>query len=143
MIHTTPTTRTKPDGRFHSPGLFTSKNAPCESTPRWNPLIDIFEDASCFKVLFEIPGMNERDIMVNASSRQLVVRGERKRESDNNVNSCGYFERGRGNFERKVSFPTDVLSSKVEIFYQNGLLTVFLPKSATCKPRPVTVIFED
>jgi HSP20 family protein len=79
------------------------------------------------KITAELPGMEEKDIEVNVSDDVLTIKGEKKegKKKDHYVS-----ERHYGSFQRSFHIPDGVDANKIEASFQNGLLTVTLPKTA-------------
>lgn len=96
------------------------------------PKIDIQETDNKVEVKAEVPGINEEDVNVEVSDNTLTISGERKEEKEEKGEE-GYYRREsfRGTFRRTVALPTDVAGDKAEATYDNGVLTVSLPKTET------------
>jgi HSP20 family protein len=79
------------------------------------------------KITAELPGMEEKDIEVNVSDDILTIKGEKKegKKKDYYVS-----ERYYGSFQRSFHIPDSVDANKIEASFNNGLLTVILPKTA-------------
>jgi HSP20 family protein len=103
------------------------------------PPVDIYEDENHFKLHFEVPGMNEKDIDIRLENNNLTVRGERKFESDQKEENFRRVERRYGSFTRSFTLPNTVDSEKVSASYENGILTVELLKRAEAKPKQIKV----
>jgi HSP20 family protein len=105
----------------------------------WMPSVDIFEKDDKFVVKAELPGMKEEDIDVSIVGDDLVIRGEKKTESE--VKEENYYrqERSYGSFYRSIPLPSTVDASKIEANTEDGVLEVTLPKVAEVKPKKVAV----
>lgn len=95
----------------------------------FTPQAEVKETDKGYLLSFDIPGMKEDEIKIEFSDSVLRIFGERKSESQNEVD--GYFETEKiyGRFERQFRLPESVNDSDVEAHYENGVLQVFLPKS--------------
>jgi len=69
----------------------------------------------------------------------LTIRGEMKHEDEQNDKAWHIREHRWGSFERSISLPTDVVSEKAQADFDNGILTVTLPKAEEVKPKTITV----
>jgi len=69
----------------------------------------------------------------------LTISGERKQESERKEGESFRSERYFGKFQRSVTLPTAVDSSKVNASYKDGVLTVELPKAEESKPKQIAV----
>ncbi|SRR5579871_2550116 len=94
------------------------------------PHVDLSETDGEFKVHVELPGVDEKDVSVELSNGVLLIKGERKAETEDTGRWSR--ERSYGRFERRIEF-NDVDFDHVTATFKNGLLTVVLPKSAEAR----------
>ena len=88
----------------------------------------------------EIPGVDKNDIDVSIDGNQVSISAEVKRETskkDDERDICT--ERYYGQVYRSFSLPGDVDSEKADARYENGLLTLTLPKKENGSARKLTV----
>lgn len=111
------------DDTFRSFGL----TAPGGWSARSWPSVELNETDSEIRVTAEMPGLTENDIDLTVENGILCLRGERKSEVDDKER--GYSERYYGRFERRIALPTGVDESKAQARFENGVLTVTMPKS--------------
>lgn len=97
--------------------------APGWSVGRW-PNLDLSETDKEFKIVAELPGIEEKDIELTLQEGLLTLRGERSAEA----NGAVYSERWHGRFERTVRLGPDVDPDKVNAEFKNGVLTVTIGK---------------
>ena len=97
--------------------------------------LDLIEDDDSYRVIAEVPGVDQDDLEITVVGDVLTIAGEKKRE----VEEEGYSERLFGRFERKIQFPTAVDPKGVEARTKNGVLTVTLPKADDERPHRVKV----
>ncbi len=105
----------------------------------WTPAMDLFEDRDNFYVRAELPGMKKEDIELSLHNGSLSISGERKSEDEFKDAEVYRSERFVGRFQRTVTLPTPVASDKVKARYQDGILTVSLPKAEESKPKQIEV----
>ena len=105
----------------------------------WAPAVDIFETEHELVVNADLPGVNPEDLDVRVENNILTIRGERKFE--NKVNEENYLrvERAYGSFSRSFSLANSVKSEAIKADYQNGVLTLSLPKREEAKPKQIKV----
>lgn len=90
------------------------------------PRVELSENDKELKVTAELPGLQEQDIQVELAGGALVIRGEKRMESESDGKL--FSERFYGAFERQI--PLDgVQADRAEASFKNGVLTVTLPKS--------------
>lgn len=101
----------------------------------WRPPTDVYETDNCLEVKVEIAGMKADDFTISLDSRRLVISGIRR---DPAV-KVGYqqMEIIYGQFETDVRLPRAIDEDGIEATYQNGFLSIVLPKAT---PRQVPVV---
>lgn len=105
----------------------------------WSPAVDIFETEQDLVFKAELPDVQLKDIDVKVENQTLTFKGERKFEQESSNKGYHRLERSYGQFVRSFSLPTTVDTEKISAEYQNGVLTVRLPKKEAAKPRQVKV----
>jgi HSP20 family protein len=103
------------------------------------PAVDIYVDKDNFVVKAELPGMKKEDIDVSLHDGSLSISGERKGEKKWDEAEVYRAERFFGRFQRTVALPAPVASAGIKAQYQDGILTVTLPKAEEAKPKQIDV----
>jgi HSP20 family protein len=105
----------------------------------WAPAVDIYETENELVVKADLPDVNPQDLDIRVEGNILTIRGERKFE--NKVNEENYLrvERAYGSFSRSFSLANSVKSDAIKADYQNGVLTLSLPKREEAKPKQIKV----
>ena len=103
------------------------------------PAIDMYQTDNDVVVKAALPGFKAEDVQINVTGEVLTIRGEMKREEDQNEKAWHIREQRWGSFERSVALPTDVVSEKAQADFDNGILTITLPKAEEVKPKTITV----
>ena len=104
----------------------------------WMPTVDIYETAQKDVVVtVDLPGMKREDIKVTFENDVLTIEGERAKQFDRE--QFHRVERGFGAFRRSFSLPTSVDAGKVSAAYQDGVLTITLPRREEARPRHIAV----
>lgn len=103
------------------------------------PAIDVVERENAYEITAELPGMDEKDIEVKLASGNLLIRGEKKDEREENDKDYYVCERRYGTFTRAFKVPEGVDPEKVEARFSKGILTVILPKSAEARRQEKTI----
>ena len=118
-------------------GQYTSGNEPSRHSSF--PLLNIWEDDDNLYVEAELPGFNLDDLEVYVTGgNQLSISGNRT-QPDHEGGAWHRQERGFGKFRRTLELPGDVDSNKVSAGFENGILTLTLPKAEEAKPRRIEV----
>jgi HSP20 family protein len=106
----------------------------------WVPPVDIFEtENNDLVVRAELPGMSREHIEVHVENGTLVLKGEKKFDSEVKEENYRRIERTYGTFHRSFTLPNTVDTSKVTADFKNGVLTVKLPFREEAKPRSINV----
>ncbi|MEU3271971.1 Hsp20/alpha crystallin family protein [Saccharomonospora sp. NPDC006951] len=103
----------------------------------WSPPADVTETEDGYSVEVELPGVKKDDIDVDLTGNRLTVTGEVK-EKEREGTSLRRARR-TGRFSYRVALPRNVDSDNIEAALADGVLTVTVPKSATAKPRKITI----
>lgn len=85
------------------------------------------------RVKVELPGMDEKDIEVSLDENTLVVRGERKEQSEKKKRNYHISEMSYGNVHRSFPLPAEVDGSKASAKFKRGVLTLSFPKTERAK----------
>jgi HSP20 family protein len=102
------------------------------------PDVDISENKENYILRFEVPGISREDVKIWIEKDMLMVSGEKKQDlNKDDVRHLG--ERRFGKFERSFWIPEDADREKVKAEFENGLLTVTVPKAAESKPREIKI----
>ena len=105
----------------------------------WNPAIDVYEDKNDLFVKAELPGLKKEEIDVSLEDGVLTLTGERKVEQRADNAAVHRAERFVGRFQRSITLPTQVKGDQVKAHYQDGLLTITLPKADEVKTKQIEV----
>lgn len=105
----------------------------------WNPALDVYEDKDNVIVKAELPGMKKEDIDVSIQDGVLSISGERKSEEKIQDAETYRSERFVGRFHRSVTLPSQVKADEVKAHYQDGILTITLPKAEEAKRKQIAV----
>ena len=103
------------------------------------PSVDMFETENDVVVKASLPGMKADDVEINVTGEMLTIKGETQEKSDVKEKAYHIREQRWGSFERSVALPTTVLSDKAKAEFEDGILTITLPKAEEVKPKTITV----
>jgi HSP20 family protein len=101
----------------------------------WAPAVDIYETENELVVKADLPDVPEKDIDVRVENNTLTIHGERKFENDVHQDNYLRVERAYGTFTRSFSLPNTVNTEGIRAEYQNGVLSVRMPKREESKPK--------
>jgi len=105
----------------------------------WAPPVDIYEHEGNIVLKAELPGVDPKEVDVRLENNVLTLRGERKFERDEEKDSYHRIERAYGTFSRSFRLPTNVDTGSAKAAFDNGILTIELPKSEEARPRKLEI----
>jgi len=105
----------------------------------WAPSVDIYETENELVVKADLPDVNPQNLDIRVENNVLTIRGERKFESKVNEDNYLRIERAYGSFSRSFSLANSVKAEAISADYQNGVLTLSLPKREEAKPKQIKV----
>src|ERR1700720_1882776 len=108
----------------------------------WAPSVDIYETENELVVKADLPDVNPQNLDIRVENNVLIIRGERKFESKVNEDNYLRIERAYGSFSRSFSLANSVKTEAIRADYQNGVLTLSLPKREEAKPKQIKVNVE-
>jgi HSP20 family protein len=109
------------------------------------PAIDMYQTDDDVVVKAALPGLKADEVQINVTGEVLTLKGEMKHEEEKTSSPQGkekawhIREQRYGSFERSVVLPTDVMSDKAKAEFENGILTITLPKAEEVKPRVINI----
>ena len=104
-----------------------------------SPAIDMYQTDNDVVVKASIPGIKAEEVQINIAGDILTLKGEVKQEEDRKERSWHIREQRFGSFERSIVLPTDVKSDQAEAVFENGILTITLPKADEVKPKTINI----
>lgn len=105
----------------------------------WLPAVDMFEKDDRLVIKAELPGMDKKDIGLDFKDGVLTLSGVRKHENEVKEENVYRREMSYGKFIRSFSLPADSDAEKIKAEFQNGLLTIEVPRPERPKPKQVKV----
>lgn len=105
----------------------------------WAPAVDIYETEHELVVKADVPEVDPKDLDICVENNILTIRGERKFEKKVNEENYLRVERAYGTFSRSFSLANTVNSEAIKADYQNGVLTLTIPKREEAKPKQIKV----
>jgi len=101
--------------------------------------LDIAETENEFIVKASLPGVRPEDVQITAHGNTLTIRGEMKAEEEKKGDHYHLRERRFGQFQRTVILSSPVNAEKAQAQFENGVLTLILPKTEEAKPKQIRI----
>ena len=101
--------------------------------------VDMYETDEEVVVKTAVPGVKSEDIDVSITGDVLTIKGETKAEEK--VEKANYIrqECRYGAFSRSLTLPSTVVADKAAAEFENGVLTLTLPKAEEVKPKTIKI----
>lgn len=117
-------------------GFDNSSNA---SQDAWKPAIELIDSENNLTLRAEVPGIEAKNLDVNASREAVTIRGENRYKKE--AQDKGYFrsEFRYGKFERTIKLPVPIDNNNIDASFKDGILTLTLPKAEEARNRVVKV----
>jgi HSP20 family protein len=103
------------------------------------PNCDIEEDGNKYVLKFDLPGVSKDQVKVEVNGDQLTVRAERKQEKKSESKKTYLSEIYYGSYMRSFTLPSTVAEKDVDAKFENGVLTVTVPKTEASKIKQIPV----
>jgi len=105
----------------------------------WAPAVDIYETEQELVVKADLPDVDPKDLDIRVENNILTIRGERKFEKKVSEENYLRVERSYGTFARSFTLANTVNSEAIKAEYNNGVLTLSIPKREEAKPKQIKV----
>ena len=132
--------RTDLEQLWEKPWLpFTFRRFRTEKMTPWTPKMDVFEKDGELIVKADLPGMKKEDVLVTLEEGNLVLKGERKEETEIKEEDFYRAECNYGAFYRRLPLAFKVDPAKIVAKFTDGVLEVHVPKPAVEEPKPQAI----
>jgi len=101
--------------------------------------LDITEAENDFVVTASMPGIKPEDVQTSVLGDTFTIRGENKVEDEQKGQNWLLRERRAGSFQRSVTLGTPINADKASAQFENGVLTLTLPKSEQARPKQINI----
>lgn len=105
----------------------------------WMPSIESYSKEGKLVFRVELPGVDPKDLDVSNTDRELIIKGERKREKDSQEENYVYREISYGSFERHFALPEGCKVDELKAKFTDGILEVTVPAPAITKARKIEI----
>jgi HSP20 family protein len=103
------------------------------------PAIDMYQTEAEVVVKAAIPGFKADDVQINITGEVLSIRGESRQENETREKTWQMREQRWGTFERRVVLPTLVKANDARAEFEDGILTITLPKAEESRPKTISI----
>ena len=103
------------------------------------PAVDMYQTDNEVVVKAALPGIKADEVQINVTGEVLTLKGETKQENETKEKEYHIREQRWGAFERSIVLPTEVVADKAKADFENGVLTIMLPKAEEVKPKTISI----
>jgi HSP20 family protein len=105
----------------------------------WAPRTDLVETDAAYRMHLDVPGVSKDDLKINFKDNQLTISGERSSHQTDENEEYVRVERAFGHFYRSFTLPRTVNAENISASYEDGVLTIHVPKTEEVKPRQIEI----
>ena len=129
--------------RYYRNSLLNEFDRVFEGAPNWGApaslALDVIENDEGYVVEASVPGINPDDVEITLEDDVLTIKGEVKEQHDVEEDNYRLRERRYGSYGRSIRFPMAVDADNVAATYENGVLTLTVPKAEAVKPKRIAI----
>jgi len=103
------------------------------------PAIDLYQTDEEVVVRATLPGIKAEEVKISLTGDMLTIKGELKEKEELKEKAFHIHESRFGSFERTLSLPVTVIADKAKADFEDGILTITLPKAEEVKPKAITI----
>jgi HSP20 family protein len=104
------------------------------------PKVNIKETADSFIVDMAVPGLKKSDFQIHLDNQVLSISTETTEENEQKQENYTRREFGYSSFKRSFNLPESVNDEKINANYNEGILSILLPKKEEAKQKPARSI---
>ena len=101
--------------------------------------MDMYQTANDVVVKAALPGVKPEEVDISITGDTLTIKGEHKEEKEVKQEDYFHKERSYGTFSRSLLIPVQIKADKAEAVFENGILTLNLPKAEEVKPKQIKI----
>lgn len=101
--------------------------------------IDMYQTNDDVVIKASLPGVSPDQVDISVAGQTVTIKGEQRKEEEIRDEDYLYRERRQGQINRVIQIPVEVQGEKAEAEFENGILTLRLPKAEQIKPKRIEV----
>lgn len=109
------------------------------SSFNFEPSCEVLDEGKNYLLKFDLPGVTKDQVKVQVDKDQLTVFAERKEEQKHETKRKFLSEVHYGSYSRSFTLPGPVDEKKVDAKFENGVLTITIPKTETLQSKQIPV----
>jgi HSP20 family protein len=101
--------------------------------------VEVSQTDDEIEVKAALPGIRAEDVEISVANGVLSIKGEHKAETEDKKRDYYRREIRYGSFQRSLSLPVSVDADKAQAHYEDGILSLRLPKAESLRPKQIKV----
>lgn len=102
--------------------------------------VDMYETPSEITIKAKAPGYSEENVSITTEDNVLTIEGKITQENEDNSDKKYHLKEIKSeSFVRSIPLPTRVDAEKAEASFENGVITITLPKMEEVKPKTISI----
>jgi len=101
--------------------------------------VDVYQTDKDVVVKASLPGFKPEEVDISIIGDTINIKGEHREEKEEKQENYFIRERHYGDFSRTITIPVEIKSDQAEAVFENGVLTLTLPKAEEVKPRQIKI----
>ena len=110
-----------------------------ETWEEFQPQSKLTEDKDNYYVEVDLPGLKKEEVKIEMEENILRIQGERKEKRKSETSKQHYSEMFYGSFIREFTLPSSVEKENIKARYEDGVLSITVPKSSKSKAQQVII----
>jgi HSP20 family protein len=123
--------------------VFEELTSTATTRPDWVPAVELQDMGDSLVLRAQLPGINAKDVDLQISQKVVTISGQHHNRHQAEATSYFRSEFRYGTFHRSISLPVGIQTENVQAAYQDGVLTVTLPKIAEVRNAVVKLNLAD
>lgn len=105
----------------------------------FSPSCEVSEDEGSYSMKFDLPGVSKENVKVEVENNKITVSAERTEEKNKDTKKTHLSEISYGSYQRSLSLPTAVNEKTIEAKFQDGVLTLTVPKTKSPAAKQIPI----
>lgn len=103
------------------------------------PVSELADEGNSYSIKVDLPGVMKDHVKVEANGDVLTIHAERREEKKTDTKRKYLSETYYGSYDRSFTLPGPIDEKKVDAKFENGVLTVTVPKTETLKAKQISI----
>lgn len=104
------------------------------------PMVNVLESNDSYYIQMGLPGMDKNSFKIELDNQVITIAGSTDQNNDGNQTQYLMKEFNYHSFTRSFQLPNTVDTDQIEAKFENGMLTLVLPKREEARRRPIKII---